>query len=150
MIRNELSGEPLTYPDSTKRKRIMVVEDEGVTAMMISSSLVEMGYSVIASEFSGEEAVKKAEEDRPDLIVMDIVLDGEMDGIEAAGEIQSRFRIPVVYLTAHTSDAILKRIKKTEPFGHIIKPFNDRELHAAIEIALYKHEMEEKLRKKMS
>ena len=150
MIRNELSGDPLTYPDSTKRKRIMVVEDEGVTAMMISSSLVEMGYSVIAAEFSGEEAVKKAEEDRPDLIVMDIVLDGEMDGIEAAGEIQSRFRIPVVYLTAHSSDAMLKRIKKTEPFGHIIKPFNDRELHAAIEIALYKHEMEEKLRKKMS
>lgn len=147
MARNELSGETLTYTDSTKRKRIMVVEDEGVTAMMISSSLVNMGYSVIAAEFSGEDAVKKAEEDSPDLILMDIVLDGEMDGIEAAGEIQSRLRIPVVYLTSHSSGEMMKRIKKSEPFGHIIKPFDDRELHDAIEMALYKHEMEEKSRK---
>lgn len=128
------------------KKRIMVVENEGITAMRILNTLEEMGYAVTQTVFSGVEAVKKAKKDKPDLVLMDIVLRGEMDGIEAAGQIHSRFNIPVVYLTANSDEKMLKRIKKTEPFGYIIKPVEERELHIAVEIALYKHEMEEKLR----
>jgi PAS domain S-box-containing protein len=129
-----------------RKKRIMVVEDEAITAMRIVSSLEKMGYALTSAVFSAEEAIEKAADEKPDLVLMDIVLRGEKDGIEAAGQIQSRFNIPVVYITAHSDEKILKRIKKTEPFGYIVKPFNDRELHGAVEIALYKYEMEERLR----
>ena len=128
------------------KKRIMVVEDEGITAMRIQSSLEEMGYAVTSTAFSGVEAVKKAAEDKPDLVLMDIVLHGKMDGVEAAGKIHFLFNIPVVYLTAHTDEKMLKRIKKTEPFGYIVKPFDERELHVAVEIALYKKRMDRKLK----
>jgi DNA-binding NarL/FixJ family response regulator len=129
-----------------KKKRIMVVEDEGITAMRIKKSLEDIGYSVTSTEFTGEAAVKKAAENRPDLVLMDIVLDGRMDGIEAAGKIHSDLNIPVVYLTAHSDNEILKRLKTTEPFGYIIKPFDDRELRMVVEIAFYKYGMEQKLR----
>ncbi|MBI4682595.1 MAG: response regulator [Nitrospirae bacterium] len=109
------------------KKRIMVVEDEGITAMRIKRSLEDMGYTVSSTVFSGEEAVEKAEQEKPDLVLMDIVLRGKMDGIEAARQIHSNFNIPVVYLTAHSDDKMLKRIKKTEPLGYIIKPFDERE-----------------------
>jgi len=128
------------------KKRIMVVEDEGITALRIQKNLEDMGYTVTSMEFTGEDAVKKAEHDVPDLVLMDIVLDGTMDGIEAAGQLRSRFNIPVVYITAHSDEKILNRIKKTEPFGYIIKPFDERELRTAVEIALYKHEIDRKLR----
>jgi diguanylate cyclase (GGDEF)-like protein/PAS domain S-box-containing protein len=129
-----------------ERKRIMVVEDEGITAMRIQSSLEDMGYAVTSTAFTGEEAVKKAGEDKPDLVLMDIVLGGEMDGIEAARQIYSLFNIPVVYLTAHSDEKMLKRLKITEPFGYILKPFNDQELRINVDIAFYKHEMENALR----
>jgi len=128
------------------KKRIMVVEDEGITAMRIKNSLEQMGYDVTSMVFTGEEAVIKAAQDRPDLIMMDIVLDGKIDGIEAAGQILSLFKIPVVYLTAHSDEKMLKRIKDTEPFGYINKPFDERELRVVVEIAFYKHEMEQKLK----
>lgn len=127
------------------KKRIMVVEDEGITAMRIKSSLDQMGYDVTSTVYSGEEAVIKAKEDMPDLVMMDIVLAGKMDGIEAAGQLRSLFNIPIVYLTAHSDGKMLKRIKDTEPFGYINKPFDEGELRAVIEIAFYKHEMEQKL-----
>jgi DNA-binding NarL/FixJ family response regulator len=128
------------------KKRIMVVEDEGITAMRIKSSLQQMGYNVTSTVYSGEEAVVKAAEDRPDLVMMDIVLAGKMDGIEAAGQIRSLLNIPVVYLTAHSDEKMLKRIKDTEPFGYINKPFDEGELRAVVEIAFYKYEMEQKLK----
>jgi len=128
------------------KKRIMVVEDEGITAMRIKNSLEQMGYHVTSTVFSGEEAVIKAAEDRADLVIMDIVLDGKMDGIEAAGQIRSLLKIPIVYLTAHSDDKMLKRIKDTEPFGYINKPFDERELQVVVEIAFYKHEMEQRLK----
>jgi diguanylate cyclase (GGDEF)-like protein/PAS domain S-box-containing protein len=127
-------------------KRIMVVEDEGITAMRIKSSLEEFGYDVTSTEFSGEEAFKRAAEDRPDLVLMDIVLAGEIDGIEAAGQIHSVFNIPIVYLTAHSDEEILRRIKKTSPLGYIVKPFDENELRIIVELAFYKHGMEEALR----
>lgn len=128
------------------KKRIMVVEDEGITAMRIKISLTQMGYDVTSTVYSGEEAVTKAQEDRPDLVIMDIVLAGKMDGIEAAGQIRALLNVPIVYLTAHSDEKMLKRIKDTEPFGYINKPFDERELRVVVEIAFYKHEMEQKLK----
>jgi PAS domain S-box-containing protein len=125
---------------------VMVVEDESIVAEDIKRSLLNMGYSVSAVISSGEDAIKTAGELKPDMILMDIVLRGEMNGIEAAGRIRSDFNIPVIYLTAYTDEKILEQAKLTEPFGYIIKPFEDKELHSVIEMALYKKLMENKLR----
>jgi PAS domain S-box-containing protein len=125
--------------------KILVVEDESIVAMDIKHRLENMDYVVPAVVSSGEEAVEKVSETLPDLILMDIVLRGEMDGIEAAQIIKDNYNIPVLYLTAYSDEKTLKRAKITGPFGYIIKPFEDRELHSAIEVARYKHEMETKL-----
>ncbi|MBF0344006.1 MAG: diguanylate cyclase [Nitrospirae bacterium] len=128
------------------KARIMIVEDEGLTGAYIQKTLEGLGYTVTSLEFSAEEAIEKAGIDRPDLILMDIKLQGEMDGIEAAFEIRRGYDIPVVYLTAHSDEAMLERAKITEPFGYVIKPFESRELYSNIEMALYKHSIEKKLK----
>jgi len=122
--------------------RIMIVEDEWTVAEDIKISLQNLGYTISSVTSSGKEAIQKAEEDRPDLVLMDIVLQGEMDGIEAANQIRSRFNIPIVYLTAYADDKVLERAKITEPFGYIVKPFISEDLKITIEIALYKHKAE--------
>jgi len=124
----------------------MVVEDESIVAIDISQRLEGLGYEVTATVSSGEKAIEMAEKTRPDLILMDIVLKGKIDGIEAASQIGENFGIPIVYLTAYSDEKTLKRAKLTGPFGYIIKPFEDRELHSVIEVALYKHEMDSKLK----
>ena len=126
--------------------RILIVEDEAIVADDIRKSLQNMGYDVPSIASSGEVAIKKVEENNPDLVLMDIMLQGEMDGIEAASQIASRFDIPVVYLTAYSDEKILERAKITEPFGYLVKPFRDRELQINIEIALYKHKIGKKLK----
>ena len=126
--------------------QILVVEDEGIIAKDIQNTLESLGYAVPAIASSGEEAIKKATETLPDLVLMDIVLTGHMDGVEAAGQIRDRFDIPVVYLTAYADNKTLQRAKITEPYGYILKPFSERELYTTIEMALYKHKMEKKLR----
>lgn len=134
--------------------KIMVVEDERITAEDMRDGLEELGYDVIAVVSTGEEAVKLAEEISPDLVLMDIMLAGKMDGIEAAENIRGRFGIPVIYLTAYSDENTVARAKITEPSGYIIKggvdylnkPFEEGELHTAIEITLYKHKMELRLR----
>ncbi len=128
-------------------KRIMVVEDEGITAMNIQGCLEDMGYTVTSTAFTGESAVRKAAVDHPDLIMMDIILDGKIDGIEAARQIQASHDVPIVYLTAHSDQEMMNRIKETSPFGYIVKPFDDRELQITVELALYKHEMDSRLKK---
>lgn len=128
-------------------KRIMVVEDEVVIARDIQVMLDNLGYDASTVTSYGEEAIRKAGEIRPDLVLMDIVLSGAMNGIDAAWEIRRQFNIPVVYLTAYADNQTLERAKLTEPFGYILKPFEERELHTTIEMAFYKHEMEERLRK---
>jgi len=128
--------------------KILVVEDEAITAESIRIKLKKMGYSVVSTASNGDEAIRKAAEYFPDLVLMDIVLQGEMDGIEASRQIHMNFNIPVVYLTAYSDDKTLIRAKITEPFGYIIKPFKERELQVAIEIALFKHDMEKKLKEK--
>jgi PAS domain S-box-containing protein len=126
--------------------RILIVEDEGIIAKDIQSTLNRSGYSVIGIASSGEEAIKKAMEIHPDLVLMDIVLEGAMDGVEAAEHIRDHFDIPVVYLTAYSDDTTLQRAKITEPFGYILKPFQEKELYTTIEMALYKHTMQRKLK----
>jgi PAS domain S-box-containing protein len=130
------------------RARILVVEDDSIIAMELEDRLQRLDYDVLAVTASGEDAVVKASELRPDLVLMDIRLKGLMDGIVAALEIRAHFDIPVVYLTAYADDHTLERAKVTEPFGYIIKPFEERELHTTIEMALYKHEMEKKLKER--
>ena len=120
-------------------KRILIVEDEGIVARDMQKMLTRLGYSVTSIAYTGPEAVRRAETEKPDLVLMDIVLKGGMDGIEAAGKIREKADLPVVYLTAHADPPILARAGVTEPYGYILKPFRERELHAAIEIALYKH-----------
>ncbi len=126
--------------------QILVVEDEIIVAEDIQRRLRKMGYAVPAVVSSGKDAINKARENKPDLVLMDIVIHGDMDGIEAAGQIHSCFDIPVVYLTAYADEKTLERAKITEPFGYIIKPFKERELQIAIGIALYKHRMEKRLK----
>jgi CheY-like chemotaxis protein len=136
------------------KARILIVEDESVVAKDIQTRLKGLGYAVSAIASSGEVAIQKAAGTHPDLVLMDIVLKGDVDGIEAASQIRSRLNIPVLYLTAYTDEKTLERAKITEPFVYIIKPFQERELHSNIEMALFKHkvererkEMEEALRK---
>ena len=124
-----------------KTIQILVVEDERIVADDIKMSLQRLGYLVSGMTSSGEEAVKKAEEIHPDLVLMDIVLEGKMDGVESASIIRYRFDIPVVYLTAYSDKKTLERAKVTEPFGYILKPFKDRDLYTTIEMALYTHKM---------
>ncbi|MCA1959298.1 MAG: response regulator, partial [Desulfomonile sp.] len=127
------------------RARILVVEDEGIIAEDLRMGLEEMGYDVVSVASTGEDAVREAQEKRPDLVLMDVVLHGGMDGIEAAGLIHDKLKIPVIYLTAYSDEKILERAKVTEPFGYMIKPIRERDLYSTIEMALFKHEMERRL-----
>ncbi len=122
--------------------RIMIVEDELIFARSIQKSLEKLGYAVTATVATGEEAILLATADRPDLVLMDIVLKDAMDGIEAASEIRRRTSIPVVFTTAYSEERFLRRAKTIEPFGYILKPYTDRELRVTIEIALYRRRME--------
>lgn len=130
----------------TTGPEILIVEDEWIIASDIKASLNRLGYCVSSSVSSGEEAVSTAGVKKPDLVLMDIVLPGQMNGIEAAELITARFDIPVVYLTSYSEENILTQVKKSGAYGYLIKPFRDTELKAAIELALYKHRMEMKLR----
>jgi two-component system, response regulator PdtaR len=118
---------------------ILVVEDEAIVAMGIKQKLEDLGHQVVDIVFTGEDAVQTALRKEPDLILMDIVLKGNMDGIEAAARIRKQRDIPVIYLTAYSDEEVLERARTTEPYGYIIKPFKKSELNANIEMALYKH-----------
>lgn len=134
--------------------QILIVEDERITAEDIKAALNSVGYKVPDLVSSGEEAVKKAGELHPDLVLMDIKLEGDMDGIQAAEQIKNRYGIPVIYLTAYSDTSTVQRAKITEPSGYILKepfgfirkPFEEGELHTAIEITLYRDKIEKRLR----
>lgn len=127
-------------------KQILVVEDEVIVGMDIQRRLKNLGYIVPVVVSSGEEAITKVRENNPDLVLMDINLYGEMDGIEAASQIHSFSEIPVIYLTAYTDGKTLERAKITEPYAYLIKPFKDRELQINLEIAFHKNRMEKLLK----
>jgi len=129
-----------------KTGRILVVEDERIVANDIRNTLERSGYAVVAMVASGEDAILRARELNPDLILMDITLAGKLDGIQAAQEIQRTQGIPIVFMTAHLDEATLQRAKITGPFGYVLKPFEERELHTTLEIALYRSAANRQLR----
>ena len=131
---------------STNSGKIMVVEDEWIVADQLCNNLKELGYMVCSTASTGDEAIRNVGEDRPDLILMDIVLKSKMDGIEAAERITSQFDIPVIYLTAYTNQEYIERAKQTKPFGFLVKPFKQNELYANIEMALHKHRLDKEIK----
>ena len=131
-----------------EKARVMIVEDEVLIAADIMSRLEMMGYNVVANVTSGEKAVEQAEKNRPDLVLMDIVLAGAMDGIQASETIRDRVGdIPVVFLTAYADKDRLKRAKRINPFGYLLKPFQERDLAITIEMALFAAKADEERRK---
>ncbi len=128
------------------QSNILVVEDNAVIALDIQRQLKRLSYNVCGSAATGEDAITAATAANPDIVLMDIMLNGEMDGIEAAEEIRASLKIPVIYISAYSDDDTLRRASVTEPFGYLVKPFSERELHATIEVALYKHAIDSKLR----
>jgi len=129
------------------KTNILIVEDESIVAKDIQHSLKKLGYTVVGICSNGDDAIKTAEEMSPDLVLMDIMLKGDMSGIEAADQIRQRMNIPVIYLTAYADESTLNKAKVTEPYGYIIKPFKEIDLHTAIEMAIYKHEKETDVKK---
>ena len=129
---------------------ILIVEDEEIIAENLSSKLVQLGYAVAGIAVRSEEAIEMALRLRPQLILMDIKLDGQEDGIQAAQAIRGVYDVPVIYLTAHSDAATLARAKTTEPFGYILKPFETRDLATHIELALYKHQADRQVREQRS
>jgi CheY-like chemotaxis protein len=133
-------------PTQASKARILLVEDEAIVARDIQSQLAELRYEVCGRAARGEEAIELSGTHRPDLVLMDIQLAGEMDGVTAAHTIRERFDIPVVFLTAFAADDILARAKLAEPYGYILKPFSERELSTVLEMALYKYTAESRLK----
>ena len=127
------------------KKEILIVEDERIVAEDVRMILKNFGYTVSAIVSSGEEAIARAGAELPDLVLMDIVLKGELDGVEAAEQIRSTLHIPVVYLTAYADGDTLKRARVTAPYGYVVKPFVDKELCCIIEMALYKSQREKRM-----
>jgi PAS domain S-box-containing protein len=126
--------------------KVLIVEDEAIVAMDIKHRLENLKYNVTGIASSGEDALKMATETCPDIVLMDIMLDGKMDGVETAEKILERFYIPIIYLTAYADEKTLSRAKVTKPYGYILKPFEEMELHASIEIAIYNHNLERELK----
>ena len=122
--------------------KLLIVEDEGVVAWHIQEALENLGHTVVASVASGKKAVEIAAETQPDLVLMDIRLKGDIDGIEAAQQINAHFHTPIIYLTAYSDDPTLERALTTNPYGYLIKPFQEKELRTTLEIALRRHRLE--------
>ncbi len=127
------------------KNNILVVEDEAIVSKDIQQNLKKLGYNIVGAVDTGEKAIAKANETTPDLVLMDIMLKGSMSGIEAAEQIRNNLSIPVIYLTAYADENTLAKAKVTEPYGYIIKPFKEIDLHTSIEMALYKHSKEKEV-----
>lgn len=124
------------------KARILVVEDEAIVAMDIANTLRNLGHEVTNKVSSGERAIESVRENRPDLILMDIGLKGEMDGIQTAEKVRSQYSIPVIFLTAYADEKTLERAKITVPCGYLTKPFEETDLRIAIEVGLYRARLE--------
>ncbi len=120
-----------------EKARILIVEDEAIIAMEIESQLQSLGYEVTSIVDTGKKVIEKAEADKPDLILMDIRINGEMDGIETAEIIRNKFAIPVIFSTAYLDEERIHRTKITMPFGYVLKPIQERDLRVSLEMALY-------------
>ncbi len=130
----------------TINSKIFIVEDEIILANDLKNQLEKMGYVVVCIAGNGKDAIKKTGETKPDLILMDITLKGELDGIDTAQKIHDLYDIPFIYLTAYYDDKTLERASITQPYGYLTKPYNEIELNTAIKLALYKHQNEQTLK----
>jgi PAS domain S-box-containing protein len=128
------------------KKNILVVEDEGLVAKDIQLSLEDMGYNVVNTVSTGEEAIELIEMSNPDLVILDIVLKGEMNGIDTAKEILKKYDVPLIYLTAYGDRDTVKMARETKPLGYIVKPYKQEDLYSTIEVALHTHEMKNKMK----
>jgi PAS domain S-box-containing protein len=126
--------------------RILIVEDDRVVARDIAQQMVQCGHTVVGSTASGEEAIVLATDARPDIVLMDIRLEGELDGIDTARHLRDAQNLPIVFLTAYADEETVRRATVTEPFGYLLKPFDDQQLRTVVEMALYKHAAERRLR----
>jgi CheY-like chemotaxis protein len=126
--------------------RVLIVEDEAVVALHLRQELTKLGYTVAGVATNGEQALKLVNESFPDVVLMDIHIQGEMDGIETARRIPRYLHIPVIFLTAYSEDITLSRAGETHPYGYLLKPFLDRELHATIRMALVRSRADEAVR----
>ena len=129
-----------------KKKRILIVEDEYVAAANIEECLLTSGYMVTEIIPDGETAITKIEQNKPDLVMMDIKLNGKLSGTETAAIVRTRFNVPVIYLTAYSEESIMKQVKLSEPFGYLNKPFRENELLMALEMAFCRDYNEKKLK----
>ena len=129
-----------------EQKSVLIVEDDAILAVHLRNMLIGLGYGVPEPVATGEAAIAAVAAERPDLILMDIQLAGEMDGITAAGHIRSTVDVPIVFLTGYSQDPLLQRAKTTAPYGYLIKPVSPRELAATIEMALYQHTLDRQLK----
>jgi DNA-binding LytR/AlgR family response regulator len=129
------------------KTNILVVEDESIVSKDIQNSLKKLGYNIVGAANNGEEAIEIARDKSPDLVLMDIMLKGEMSGIDAADVIRQELNIPIIFLTAYADESTLAKAKVTEPYGYILKPFKEIDLHSSIEMAIYKHKKVSEIRK---
>jgi len=129
------------------KTNVLVVEDESIVSKDIQHSLKKLGYNVVGAASTGERAFELASSEKPDIILMDIMLKGSINGIETAERVKKELNIPVIYLTAYADEATLAKAKVTEPYGYIIKPFKEVDLHTSIEMALYKYSKEREVLK---
>lgn len=129
------------------KTNVLVVEDESIVSKDIQHSLKKLGYNVAGAAATGEKAIELALDLKPEVVLMDIMLKGDLTGIEAASKIREELNIPVVYLTAYADEATLSKAKVSEPYGYIIKPFKEIDIHTSIEMAIYKHAKEKEVLK---
>ncbi|UKN00565.1 response regulator [Paracrocinitomix mangrovi] len=127
------------------KTNVLVVEDESIVSKDIQHSLKKLGYNVVGAASTGEKAFELASSEKPDIILMDIMLKGDMNGIDTAQKVKEELQIPVIYLTAYADESTLEKAKVTEPYGYIIKPFKEVDLHTSIEMALYKFSKEKEV-----
>ncbi|PSQ87675.1 MAG: sigma-54-dependent Fis family transcriptional regulator, partial [Bacteroidetes bacterium QH_2_63_10] len=127
--------------------RILIVEDEFAVAMELEDHLDALGYTVVDHVMTGADAIECAEESDLDLVLMDVRLDGSMDGVEAAQTIRGSHPVPIVFVTAYSDDETLQRATDTTPFGYVVKPFDERELYAAVEVALHTHVLQRRVQR---
>jgi len=134
----------VTEEHQHRQPTALVVEDETLIAEELAERLRRLGFSVAATVDSADEAIRIAVQERPDLVLMDIRLKGERDGVHAAAEIRRLVNAPVIYLTAYSDQITLDRVKDTHPYGYVLKPFHERELQVTIELAMHRHALEQR------
>jgi len=133
--------------ESPESARVIIADDERIVAADLRKRVLALGYTVLAVVGSGEDAVREALHHRPDLVLLDIGMEGAYDGIAAAAIIRKEVDIPVVFVTSYSDKETLRRAKEIGPFGYILKPFDERELATTVEMALFRHHMDQKLRR---